>query len=184
MLTSGFENRKIEKQSFQTFFNLKRKFDFEVLLEKKQSSYDSEFFNNRDYQIDGWSASPKFTYRISKKFRTKLSYQFSDKKNILEASEGETAKFHDFSFEAKYIRGTNRFLLNLSFIDINYNGTRNTPIEYAILESLQNGKNYIWKFTVERRVAKNIDLVIVYDGRRRGEANTVHTGRAQVRATF
>ena len=185
VLTSGFENRKIERQSVQTFLNLKRKFDFEFKLEKETSAYDSEFFDNRDYLIDGWSLSPKFTYRISKNFRMQLSYEYVDKENKLTEGAGETARFHDFSFEAKYNRtAKSRFLLNLSFIDIAYVGERNTPIEFAILESLQNGKNYLWSFTFERRLAQNIDLVISYDGRKRGLASTVHTGRAQVRATF
>lgn len=185
VLTSGFENRKIERQSIQTFFNFKRKFDFEFKLEQETSVYDSEFFDNRDYLIDGWSLSPKFTYRISKNFRMQLSYEYVDKKNNLLDGAGETAQFHDFSFETKYNRtAKSRFLLNLSFIDIAYVGERNTPIEFAILESLQNGKNYLWNFTFERRLAQNIDLVISYDGRKRGLANTIHTGRAQVRATF
>lgn len=185
VLTSGFENRKIERQSVQTFLNFKRKFDFEFKLEKEASFYNSEFFDNRDYSIAGWSLSPKFTYRIAKNFRMQLSYEYVDKENILLEGAGETARFHDFSFETKYNRtAKSRFLLNLSFIDIAYNGERNTPIEFAILESLQNGKNYIWGLTFERRLAQNIDLVISYDGRKRGLANTVHTGRAQVRATF
>lgn len=185
VLTSGFENRKIERQSIQTFLNFKRKFDFEFKLEQETSAYDSEFFDNRDYLIDGWSLSPKLTYRISKNFRMQVSYEYVDKENILQEGAGETARFHDFSFETKYNRtAKSRFLLNLSFIDIAYVGERNTPIEFAILESLQNGKNYLWNLTFERRLAQNIDLIISYDGRKRGLANTIHTGRAQVRATF
>jgi len=185
VLTTGFENRITDRQSLQTFWNIKRPFDFELILENEQIGYDSEFFNNRDYQLEGYSISPKFTYRISKNFRTQLSYEYKDRVNILEAGAGETATFHDFSFEAKYVQTSkSRFLLNLSFIDIAYDGDRNTPVEFAILESLQNGKNYLWNITYERRLANNIDLIIAYDGRRRGEANTIHTGRAQVRATF
>jgi hypothetical protein len=185
VLTSGFENRRIARQSIQTFLNLKRKFDFEFKLEQETSAYDSEFFDNRDYLIDGWSFSPKFTYRISKNFRMQLSYEYVNKENGLLEGAGETARFHDFSFQTKYNRtAKSRFLLNLSFINITYVGERNTPIEFAILESLQNGKNYIWGLTFERRLAQNIDLVISYDGRKRGLANTIHTGRAQVRATF
>lgn len=185
VLTSGFENRQIERQSIQSFWNIKKSFDFEFKLEQETSTYDSEFFDNRDYLIDGWSLSPKFTYRISKNFRMQLSYEFVDKENKLPVGAGETARFHDFSFEIKYNRtAKSRFLLNLSFIDIAYVGERNTPIEFAILESLQNGKNYLWNLTFERRLAQNIDLVISYDGRKRGLANTIHTGRAQVRATF
>ncbi|MEM6963783.1 MAG: hypothetical protein AAF573_03390 [Bacteroidota bacterium] len=185
VLTSGFESRSLDRQSFQTFWNLRKPFDFEVLLEQERSSYDSEFFNNRDYELEGYAISPQFTYRISQNFRTELSYKYRDRKNILSGGEGETATFHDFSFESKYNRtAKTRFLLRFSFIDIAYDGERNTPVEFAILESLQNGKNYLWNFTYERRLAKSIDLEVSYDGRKRGEANTIHTGRATVRATF
>ena len=185
VLTTGFENRKVDRRSIQSFWNIKKPFDFELIVSDERSGYDSEFFNNRDYDIDGYAISPRFTYRISKNFRTQLSYEYKDRVNVLLEGAGETATFHDFSFEAKYVRTSkSRLLLNLSFIDIAYDGVRNTPVEFAILESLQNGKNYLWNFTLERRIAQNIDLILAYDGRRRGEANTIHTGRAQVRATF
>ena len=94
-----------------------------------------------------------------------LSYEFVDKENKLPVGAGETARFHDFSFEIKYNRtAKSRFLLNLSFIDIAYVGERNTPIEFAILESLENvlvleaGD----AIKVQSNIANSLDVILSY----------------------
>ena len=185
VLTTGFENRTIDRLSFNMFWNVVKPFDIEFLAEKGKRSYNSEFFNERDYAIDFISVRPKLTYRITKNFRTALSYEFLDSKNNLLGSNGETAVNHDISFEAKYRRtAKTTFLLSGSFVEVAFDGDTNTPVAFAMLQGLQNGKNYLWSFVFERRLAQNIDLRLSYEGRKTGEARTVHIGRAQVRATF
>ena len=185
VLTTGFENRAVNRLSFNTFWNVVKPFDVEFLVEKGEKDYNSEFFDERDYMIDYLSLSPKLTYRISKNFRTQLSYEYLDSKNNLLNGNGETAVNHDISFEAKYRRtAKTTFLLNASFVEVAFEGDNNTPVAFAMLEGLQNGKNYLWNLVLERRLAQNIDLRISYEGRKTGEARTVHIGRAQVRATF
>ena len=185
VLTTGFENRKTERLSLNTFWNVVKPFDVEFSIEQGAKDYNSEFFDARDYQIDYLSMSPKLTYRFSKNFRTQLSYEFLDSKNNLLNGGGETATNHDISFEAKYRRtAKTTFLLNASFVEVAFDGDTNTPVAFAMLEGLQNGKNYLWNLVLERRIAENIDLRLSYEGRKTGEARTVHVGRAQVRATF
>jgi len=67
---------------------------------------------------------------------------------------------------------------------VQFDGERNTPLEFAILETLKDGKNFLWSLSLDRRLSKNILMSISYEGRKTGIANTVHIGRAQVRATF
>ena len=185
VLTTGFENRKTDRISLNTFWNVVNQFDVEFLIEKGERSYNSEFFDQRDYEIDFLSLSPSLTYRFSKNFRTQISYEFLNSKNNLLGGNGETAINHDISFEAKYRRtAKTTFSLNASFVEVAFDGDANTPVAFALLEGLQNGKNYLWNFVLERRLVQNIDLRISYEGRKTGEARTVHVGRAQVRATF
>ncbi len=61
---------------------------------------------------------------------------------------------------------------------------KNTPIEFAMLEGLQNGRNFIWNISFDQSVSKNILLSLSYDGRKTGESRIIHVGRAQVRANF
>jgi hypothetical protein len=74
------------------------------------------------------------------------------------------------------IRGT--------YNDIRYNGQPNTAVAFSMLEGLQNGKNYLWSFILDRQLSQSIQLSLNYEGRRTGTARIVHVGRAQVRALF
>jgi hypothetical protein len=71
-----------------------------------------------------------------------------------------------------------------SFIDVRYKGVKNIPVEFALLEGLQNGNNYLWQMSLEKTLKRNIQWNLSYEGRKTGIANIVHVGRAQVRANF
>jgi len=164
VLVTGFESRSNDEQFFRTRWNLSRSFSTQLYLAQGLRTNDSEFFDNRDYLIDFYKIEPQLTWFPNKSFRTVLKYKFLDSRNIL-IKDGETTSNNDFSLE-------------LSF------NKRNTPVEFALLEGLKNGQNYLWSVVLERRLAKNIQLSISYEGRKTGILNTVHVGRAQVRATF
>ena len=105
-------------------------------------------------------------------------------KNVLPEG-GETAINHDLNFEATFNNTSKSSLrLNLSFVKIDYDGERNSSIEFVMLNGLRDGNNYLWNLVFDRRLAKNIQLSFSYEGRKTGNANVVHVGRAQVRATF
>ncbi|MEZ4982694.1 MAG: hypothetical protein R2769_14140 [Saprospiraceae bacterium] len=55
---------------------------------------------------------------------------------------------------------------------------------YAMLDGLRNGQNYLWDFSLDRQLVKNIRLNLSYNGRKTGTGNIVHIGRAQVAAVF
>ena len=69
-------------------------------------------------------------------------------------------------------------------MDIQFDGEANSPVGFAFLQCLQNGKNYLWNLTLDRQVARNIRVGITYEGRKTGIAKVVHVGRAQVGMVF
>jgi hypothetical protein len=73
----------------------------------------------------------------------------------------------------------------MSFVAVNFEGQRNTPAEFTLLEGLQSGKNWIWTLGIERVLPRGVQLTLSYEGRKTGDlARVVHVGRAQVRANF
>ncbi len=69
--------------------------------------------------------------------------------------------------------------------NIRYTGVPNTPIAFAMLEGLQNGRNLLWNLTLDRQLSKTIQINLSYEGRRTGtNARVVHVARAQVRAAL
>lgn len=184
ILTSGFESRRNQEQFFRTRWNISKKISNIVNFAQGARQNDSEFFNNRDYNIEYFRIEPQLTFLPFKNFRNILTYQYRNSRNVLPEG-GETAIIHDFSMETTFNQNTKTsFRANFSYVRIVFDGMPDSSLEFAMLEGLRNGENFLWDFTLDRRLAKNIQLVLNYEGRKSGTANVVHVGRAQVRATF
>ena len=182
VLTTGFESRKTAEQFLRGRWNLSQQFSSQIYFATGQRDNDSEFFGERDYNIQFLKLEPQLTWQPNKDFRMILFYKFRDSKNSL---AGETAIHHDFKLESTFNQSSKSSIRSsFSFVNINFDGARNTPVEFAMLEGLQNGKNFLWNLSFDRLLANNVQLSISYEGRKTGEAKVIHVGRAQVRATF
>jgi opacity protein-like surface antigen len=53
-----------------------------------------------------------------------------------------------------------------------------------MLDGLLNGRNWLWSAGLDKRVSKNIEMSLEYEGRRPAGSNVIHTGRASLRAIF
>ncbi len=183
VLTSGFQIRRNDEQFFRGRWNISKSISTQFELATGLNLSDSEFFENQDYTINFFRTRPQLTLQPSNNFRTIFSYEFKESNN--ESIAQEQATKHDFSLETTFNQNTATSIRSrLSFVSVRFDGERNTPLEFAILETLKDGKNYLWSLSLDRRLSKNILMSISYEGRKTGIANTVHIGRAQVRATF
>ncbi len=184
ILTTGYEARRRTEQSVKARWNPSKKVGTKLLVAQGSRYNDSEFFQNKDYDIQFFSVEPELTLLFKEKHtRIQFAYAFSDRKNRVGLEE--TALSNDVSFNVTYNKvSKSEIRSGFSFVNVNYSGQPNTPVEYAMLEGLQNGKNYLWNLTFERRIARNVLMNISYEGRKTGMNPVVHIGRASVRATF
>ena len=183
VLTSGFQTRRNDEQFFRSRWNISKTISTQFEIATGLNFSDSEFFENQDYTIKFFRTRPQLTLQPSNNFRTIFSYEFKESNN--ESLLREQAIKHDFSLETTFNQNTATSIRSrLSFVNVSFDGERNTPLEFAILETLKDGKNYLWSLSLDRRLSKNILMSISYEGRKTGIANAVHIGRAQVRATF
>ena len=79
-------------------------------------------------------------------------------------------------------RGSVNF--KLSYVNIRYNAHDNTPLAYEILNGLKQGHNALWQLMYQRNLKNNMQLSILYDGRKPQDLKTIHFVSVQLRAYF
>ena len=184
VVVTGFEERGRSEFYLRNRWNISKHLTLLNYVSRGNQSNQSEAFKTRDYDIAQWKIEPQLTWQIGNDFRLAFQYKYKNGYNTLKTN-GESIKSNDISTEATFNRAVNgQFRGKFGFVKIDYVGEKNTPIEFAMLEGLQNGKNFIWNLTFDQSLSKNILLSLSYDGRKTGESRIVHVGRAQVRANF
>ncbi len=182
--TSGFESRRQQQQFLKGRWNVTRSISLQTSLTLGTDEQGSELFENRRYQIRSIEAKPQLTFQPSNNFRTGVTWRYKSSENK-KGTAGENAKTNDLKWEMVFNQSsTTSIRSEFSLVNIAFEGEANSPVGFAFLQGLQNGKNYLWNVTLDRQVAKNIRVGITYEGRKTGQANVVHVGRAQVGAVF
>lgn len=185
LMTYGIDTRKSTEHLLRSRVNVNKKTTLGLNLKSGIHSYNSFFLEDRNYEINQKSVEPTISWITWKtQLRIQTSYRYDDKRNNIQFGN-EVAKMHNINFELRYnIVTTGSVNLKTSFAKIRYNGADNTSISYAMLEALQVGQNYIWQLSFDKRISKNIEMSLQYDGRKSLSTPAVHTGRATVRAVF
>ena len=182
--TTGFESRRQREQFVKTRWNVLKSLSFQTELSLGVDEQGSEQFESKRYRIESWEAKPQLTWQPSNSFRTGITWRYKLAENRLDTL-GENARTNDLKWEATFNQSATTSLRSeFSFVNIQFEGQANSPVGFAFLQGLQNGKNFIWNITLDRQLAKNIRIGITYEGRKTGEAKLAHVGRAQVGAGF
>ena len=145
---------------------------------------DSEFFNNKDFQIREQSLEPDIQWAPSTQLTWKASYRLSVQKDQLSGSPFQSRN-HNLSTELNWNKDSRtRLEQRFSYINVDFSGQANSPVGFAMLNGLQPGNNLIWNLNLNRQLGRNLQLQLSYEGRKTGTARVVHVGRAQVSAIF
>lgn len=186
LLSYGFESRKLRNVVGKIRWNLNKNFTTTVNVRdsKNELNTTGTKFNNRNYQVQQQSIEPTLSYIYKSNFRLSVAYNLSNKKNVIDSMEKVVA--HEVSATLRYnILNSSTINAKLSFNQLNfkaYPGAANTTVGYILLDGLLPGKNYLWNVEYTKRLAGNFEVSVQYEGRKPGEAKTVHVGRATVRA--
>lgn len=180
---AGIEDRGLSEYFSRIRLQIMSATDFIVNVKTGDKTYESDFFSQRNFEINYWNVSPEINWRPTASWRIIGSYKYDTRQQQL--SGMESAISHDLTLESTYRKASkSSYNLSFSLVNVEYNGAANSTIEYDLLDGLKNGKNYLWNLNITRRMAKNVDLNISYDGRKTGISPIVHVARAQVKATF
>ncbi len=184
VLTTGYESKELSRNILRSRMNFSQVVSGLFSVTRESNHQDSETFDNKDYDIKSWEIKPELTYQPSSKFRILTNYRFVNRVNDL-TEKKEMARIHDLKIETTMNRvSTSSLRANLSLVLIDFNGPKNGALEFAMLEGLKTGTNWLWGISYDRKLVNNIRVNLSYNGRKSGEARVVHTARAQVSAFF
>jgi hypothetical protein len=184
LLVNGVDTRSTQEKALNTKWNASRKFSLTLKYSFGEKTSVSEYFSSRDYNIRYNETTPAITFQPNVSFRFILNYTYTEKKN-LSGILGEKSFMNKAGIETKYnVLSKGSLAMKLNFIDINYNSPENTSVAYEILEGLKNGQNVTWSLSYQRNISSNLQLSLIYDGRKSESTKAVHVGSVQLRAYF
>ncbi len=184
LLVNGFESHRLQNNQLNLRWNVTRAWGI-FLTNMYGNKYSlSQFFDNRNYEIQTISSQPKLSYQPTTAFRISLIYQYSQKHNIIEGGF-QKAIINDIGAEFKVNKLSKGSLtFKADYINISYNDAQDTPVAFDMLSSLHVGQNVTWNASFQQNVSGNIQISITYEGRKTPDYKLVNIGGAQVRAFF
>jgi hypothetical protein len=183
LLVNGFDSRDNRFNALRGRWNISKQYMLNLDLKQGNRLGLSEFFSNRNFDINYREISPKFTYQAGVKFRTSLMFAYKEKFNSADYG-GEVALTRDLGLELKYsVLTKGNLMLQVNYIEHRFSNIT-SPLAFEMLEGLQPGENITWNLMYQRNLSQNMQLSINYTGRTAESTPTVHTGGVQVRAFF
>ncbi len=188
ILSFGFESRDLRTMLLRMRASLRRNVVSSIVLKQVKNILATQAakFDNRNYNVLQNSIEPTVTYNYKSNLRASLGYILAEKKNRIDSME--SAKNNAINVDVKYnILSGSSINAKITFNNIAFSGSsasRNSTVGYLILDGLQPGKNYLWNLDFTKRIGRNIEFSVQYDGRKPAIGNTIHLGRASLRALF
>ncbi|HUN03494.1 MAG TPA: hypothetical protein PLS00_11610, partial [Niabella sp.] len=73
-----------------------------------------------------------------------------------------------------------------TYQSLNYKSSKTgqSTVSYIMMDGLMPGNNFLWNLMLTKRILNNLELNLIYDGRKSGKSKTIHTGSASITAIF
>lgn len=188
LLTYGFESRALETFLGRLRVNLGKSLVSGWVFRHVNNELNTtgSKFTNRNYRVVQRSFEPNLTYVYKANLRATIGYSYTQKENRIDSMESSVN--HALTGDVKYnILNNSSIQAKFTFNQIQfraYQGAANTTVGFILLDGLLPGSNYLWNLDYTKRLAGNIEISLQYEGRKPGDARTVHVGRASIRAIF
>ncbi|HEY0060208.1 MAG TPA: hypothetical protein VGB56_13815, partial [Flavisolibacter sp.] len=187
LLTYGYESRKTVDWQAKARWVITQAVTVNLITRRGANSLFTPNFDNRNYALQTRALEPQLILLNRTLFRLQSSLKW-DRKINSEEYGGERSTSKSVNVETKYnILQSSSVVARFTYNHIDFlakTNAANTTIGYIMLDGLQPGQNFLWSVDFTKRLFNNIELNMQYEGRKPGDAKTVHVGRAAVRALF
>jgi hypothetical protein len=182
LLSNGFETRGDQFWQAALRWTLKRTWTISTDVKKGNKTAASDYLNGRNYALDYLQIQPILSWQPGNTGRLNVKTLYTEKTNTLGMEHAIIQKIGLEGVLSDVKKGTLQCELN--YYKIAYNGESNNSLTFDMLEGLNTGNNITWSLTVQRTVAKNLQLNLNYNGRKPETVPTIHAGGLQLRAFF
>ncbi|UJP67046.1 hypothetical protein IPZ59_09840 [Mongoliitalea daihaiensis] len=186
LLAGGFDDLKQQDLRLNTRTSFGQQLNARLMLLSGVRVADSDFLDNRNFNVQQQAIAPEFAWQPNSFFRTTVLYQYTAKENRANLEINERSKLNEVSLDLRYAKAIKTTInTQLKYVYIDYNGQPNTPVGYEMLQALTPGNNVTWSFNWLQKIGEGLQMNVVYEGRNsQGLNRLVHIGRMQVTALF
>ena len=187
LLTAGVENRLTRSQGGTIRWNIYKQLNIQSTYTNGIKANESDFYKTQQYNVVYNETNSELSYLFKSQIRIATSYYYGFKENTISEYGGQFAVINQVTLDFKYNRHNKTTVgAKVSYSSIGYNDKAytNEQAQYAMLEGLKSGNNFVWNVSFEQRLSTSIQLLMSYDGRQTGSDKPVHTARAEIRAIF
>jgi hypothetical protein len=180
LLTAGVENRLTRSQGATVRWNIYKQLNIQSTYTNGIKANGSDFYKTQQYNVVYNETNSELSYLFKSQIRIAASYYYGFKENAIKEYGGQYAVIDQVSLDFKYNRHNKTTVgAKVSYSSIGYNDKAytNEQAQYAMLEGLKRGNNFVWNVSFEQRLSTSIQLLMSYDGRQTGPDKPVHTAR-------
>ncbi len=184
LMMNGYESRKRKEHQVKLRWNVNRSFLIQLNGNFGNKTALSDYFKNKEFDIDYYKTEAKFTFQPNRVFRISFPISTGEKRNS-QAYGAEKSQSLEIGLSGKYsMLNKGSLSANIKQIKLKYNTTPNGNIAFEMLDGLQPGTNYTWSINYQRNLMNNLQLSFVYNGRKSENTKIIHVGSVQLRAFF
>ena len=182
LLTAGFQRNRLASQLVRFRRNWSRFSSSNLELSQGVKSLSSDVLSTQNYEVQTLSVKPEMILQPKRSLRFTMAYVLKDKQNL---QGSETAQINEFSLQVRLSKQVKSALIgNIRFINIDFEGSPNSPVGYELLEALNPGQNWRWELNWSQRLANGLQLRFSYNGRKPPSLPAIHVGSVQATALF
>ena len=184
LMMNGYESRKRKEHQIKLRWNINRAFLIQLNGNIGNKLALSDYFKNKEFDIDYYKTEAKLTFQPNRVFRISLPISIGEKSNSQKYG-AEKSKSLEIGLNSKFsMLSKGSLSATIKQIKLDYNTVPNGNIAFEMLDGLQPGTNYTWAINYQRNLMNNLQLSFVYNGRKSEATDVVHVGSVQLRAFF
>ena len=182
LLSNGFGYRQIAEQRFLIRKNLGTEINLSIQFLRFNRQVKSDALARQNYQLSGYEAGPELAFQPNSSHRISALMQYSTRQN---RTGEESARLLKTGIEYRGgLAGKRNINAGFRLTDIVQKGNLQSPASYEMLEGLLPGRNFTWTLNIQQKLARGLQLLLTYEGRKSENQRIVHIGKMQANLLF